>query len=316
MVTMKIDICLATYNGAPWIQEFLNSLECQSYKNWRLVVSDDASQDETLEMIGAHFKSNPEKLMVVKRTGTGKGVTGNFQDAVASTDSEYVLLADQDDVWLPEKLSASLELMSSTERNKETPTLVFSDLKVVDEHLACISESWWTYNHVKADFAKSFKGLLYQNIVPGCSMMLNRALIKMAMPFPKGIYMHDWWFLMVCSAFGDVDFSTKQLVLYRRHAGAQTAWEKGGVAQALYRQYKGREVMRKQFAKSVIQAEAFENMFEITTGQPQFGITNRQALRDYIDASKAGWWKKRWLLIRNGIHLTSNFRTARFYLLI
>jgi glycosyltransferase involved in cell wall biosynthesis len=64
---MRIDICLATYNGSSWIKEFLNSLDAQTYRDWRLVVSDDASQDDTIELINAHFINNPEKLVVVNR---------------------------------------------------------------------------------------------------------------------------------------------------------------------------------------------------------------------------------------------------------
>ena len=106
-----IDICLATYDGAAWVQEFLNSLDAQTYTDWRLVVSDDASKDGTLEIIRIHFTNTPEKLSIVQRERTGAGVVQNFQDAIEASSSEYILLADQDDVWMPEKLRALLAVM-------------------------------------------------------------------------------------------------------------------------------------------------------------------------------------------------------------
>jgi glycosyltransferase involved in cell wall biosynthesis len=311
-----IDICLATYNGAPWVQEFLCSLDTQTYANWHLIVSDDASKDGTLKLIKAHFIDTPEKLTVVQRPHTGAGVVQNFQDAINSANSEYVLLADQDDVWVPEKLATLLALMRQTEKDATAPALVFSDLEVVDEHLNTLNKSWWLYTSIKPDWALSFKAMLSQNVVPGCAVMLNRSLLKMAMPIPKGVIMHDWWFLLVCLAFGNVAFSPARLIRYRRHAGAHTYTHRGGIVSALCRQYQGIEAVRKDYRKTVIQAEAFEQLFGVKMDTLDNGRVKRQALHDYIEASKKGWWQKRWMCMKNGIHLISVLQTTKFYLWI
>lgn len=313
---IMIDICLATYNGSQWINDFLNSLDAQTYTNWRLVVSDDDSQDGTLDLITSHFQSNPDKLSIVQRGRTKQGVVQNFQDAIKTSNAKYVLLADQDDIWLPEKITGLYARMLKNEQGNKVPALIFSDLEVVNEQLLTINNSWWDLASVKPDSARSFKGVLCQNIVPGCSMMLNRSLIEIALPFPKGVIMHDWWLLLVCAAFGKVDYCHEKFVRYRRHAGAHTYFNGGGVMANLLRQYTDYEIYRKQYTATILQAQSFEVMFGESMQKLATLHPNRRVLHDYIAASKAGWWRKRWLWIKNGIHLTSMMRTAKFYIVI
>lgn len=311
-----LEICLATYNGAKWIQEFLDSLDAQTYTDWRLVVSDDASKDGTLEIIRTHFTDTPEKLSIVPRERSGMGVVQNFHDAIEASISEYILLADQDDVWMPEKLVELLAVMRKTEQDSKAPTLVFSDLEVVDEQLITLNKSWWKHTAIKPSWALSFRVMLSQNIVPGCAMMINRSLLDIAMPIPRGAVMHDWWYLLVALVFGNVGYSPKQLVRYRRHVEAHTNWEKGSLASTLLRQLRGAEIMRKDYAKTIIQSEAFELRFEKNMGSSVNERADLQALKNYIQTSKNGWWKKRLFFIKNRVHLISILQTTKFYMWI
>lgn len=312
----RIDICLATYNGAQWIGAFLASLDAQTYTNWRLVISDDYSEDDSLDLIYSYFQEKPEKLKIVKRVGGDRGVLQNFQNAIDGSDSKYVLLADQDDIWLPDKIEKLFSAMIDVERGHEVPALVFSDLKVVDEQLIPIHSSWWGLGRVRPDWAKSFTGVLCQNIVPGCAMMLNRRLLDIALPFPKGIIMHDWWFLLVCAAFGKVEYCSERLVLYRRHSGAHTYFNGGGWVTNLIRRYGDFKTYREQYAATVQQAQIFESRFGAAKEELVMPHSCRRTLLDYIEASKSGWFRKRWLWMRNGIHLTSKMRTVKFYISI
>lgn len=312
----RVDICLATYNGAQWIGAFLASLDAQTYKNWRLVVSDDNSTDDSLDIVNSYFQEKTEKLKIVKRVSGDRGVLQNFQNAIDGSDSKYVLLADQDDIWLPDKIEKLISVMADAERGSEVPVLVFSDLKVVDEHLVQIHSSWWGHGHVNPDWAKSFAGLLCQNIVPGCAMMLNRRLLEIALPFHKGMIMHDWWFLLVCATFGKVGYCSDRLVLYRRHSAAHTYFNGGSWVKNLIRQYGDFKTYREQYAATVRQAQIFESRFGKAKGQLVMPDSCRKMLCDYIEASKSGWFRKRWLWLRNGIHLTSKMRTVKFYISI
>jgi glycosyltransferase involved in cell wall biosynthesis len=311
-----IDICLATYNGAVWIGEFLDSLDAQTHADWRLIVADDASTDGTLDLIRAHFSAMPDKLTVVQRAQTGQGVVQNFADAIDAARSAYVMPADQDDIWVPQKLATMLSAMRRAEQDGSVPTLVFSDLEVVDADLATLDPSWWSHTGIKAHWASSFKTMLSQNIVPGCAMMLNRRLLELAMPMPAGVIMHDWWFLLVALAFGRVDVCSETLVRYRRHPGAHTYWSRGGILSAVRRQYAGIAVTRRNYANTVTQARAFDLAFGKKLDESAQGRRKRAILRDYIRASTLGWWRKRWLCMRIRVHLVSLLQTTKFYISI
>jgi glycosyltransferase involved in cell wall biosynthesis len=311
-----IDICLATYNGATWIQEFLDSLDAQTHTEWRLVVSDDASSDDTVALIRAHFAGVPQRLTVVHRPRTGQGVVQAFADSISAAQADYVLLADQDDVWVPAKLATMLSLMRSAEQAGEVPALVFSDLEVVDGSLATLDPSWWSHTGMKPEWASSFKTMLSQNIVPGCAMMLNRRLLEQAMPMPAEVIMHDWWFLLVALAIGRVEVCSEALVRYRRHPGAHTYWNRGGVLSAVRRQYAGIAIIRRDYANTVAQARAFDLAFGEKLDATAQGRAKRGILRDYIRASTLGWWRKRWLCMRTRVHLVSVLQTTKFYICI
>lgn len=308
-----VDICLATYNGAPWIDEFLDSLDAQSHTEWRLIISDDASQDGTLDLVRRHYAADPARLAVVQRKQTGQGVVQNFADAISASSAAYVVLADQDDIWVPDKLAALLALMLRAEQGGKLPVLVFSDMEVVDGELNTLAPSWWGHTGIKATWATSFTAMLSQNIVPGCAMMLNRSLLEQAMPMPAAVIMHDWWFLLVALALGRVEVCDSALVRYRRHPGAHTYWNRGAILPALRRQYQGIAVLRRDYAKTVVQAEAFELEFGAKMGETDSGRAKRKILHHYIEASRRGWWCKRWLWMTNRVHLVSVLQTAKLY---
>lgn len=311
-----IDICLATYNGAPWIDAFLDSLDAQTHTAWRLIVSDDASQDGTLELVRRHYGADPARLVVVQRKQTGQGVVQNFADAIDASRAAYVVLADQDDIWVPDKLATLLALLLGAEQGGTVPALVFSDLEVVDGELNTLAPSWWGHSGFKAAWARSFTSILSLNTVPGCAMMLNRRLLTLAMPMPAAVIMHDWWFLLAALALGKVAASDRALVRYRRHPGAHTYWNRGGMLSAVRRQYQGIAVLRRDYALTVAQAEAFELAFGAQMEQAEHGSVKRKILHDYIDASRRGWWRKRWIWMNNRIHLGSPLQTTKLYMWI
>lgn len=99
----------------------------------------------------------------------------------------------------------------------ETPILIFSDLKVVDSNLNIINDSFFSYQGVFPNWADDFPHLLMQNVAPGCTMIINRALIDKAGEIPDDALMHDWWFMLVASAFGKIAYIDEPTILYRQH---------------------------------------------------------------------------------------------------
>jgi len=304
----SIDICLATFNGADWLKDFLDSLIRQDFKGWRLIASDDGSSDGTLEILRTYFRNDATRLLLVERQRTGAGVVRNFQDALAASTADYIFLADQDDVWLPNKLSELYAAIRIAEGTVVRPALVFSDMAVVDESLAPLSGSWWGYSSVSPSWALTLRHLLAQNTVPGCSMVMNRRLLDLALPLPEQALMHDWWLLLVCQLSGTVDYCPRVTMLYRRHQQAVTYAPRGGWGTAMQRFLFERQEVRSLFQGTARQAHVLLTRLEAAVARDHLVI-----LRDYVQASEAGWFARRWLLMKSRVRRPSFMGTIRMY---
>lgn len=210
-----ISVALATYNGEKYLIEMLDSIESQDYPHLELVIADDASTDTTPRLLQERAWRRPCNRL---ETGDRLGVIGNFSRAIAACTGDYLTFADQDDLWREDKLSRMLTRMQALElkRGMDTPILVFSDLALIDEHGAPLADSFFTHAK-KSPRCANLGDFLVSNHVPGCAMLVNRALIQRAMPVPQEFHMHDWWFIMVSAAFGEIDYVDEPLIQYRQH---------------------------------------------------------------------------------------------------
>jgi len=191
-----IDILLSTYGKGPWLDEWKESLQKQTYTDWRLVVRDD-----TQEHLGA--MRSYERL---------------FQQA---DEADYIAFADQDDVWLPDKLQIQMQAMEQAEEKwgKDCPIIVHTDLRVVDEHLNTIADSFWKYTFIVPELIdNNVKYLAIGNSVTGCAMLCNQAARRASLPFGEHAYMHDAEIAMrTLLAGGHIIPVPVQTVLYRQH---------------------------------------------------------------------------------------------------
>ncbi|WP_421856290.1 glycosyltransferase family 2 protein [Marinomonas sp.] len=211
-----IDIVMASYNGADYIAEQIFSMmNANSFheKIDKIIVSDDNSIDGTAEILNS---LDFERIDFSLNNGEN-GVIYNFANAFSKSTADYIIISDQDDVWLNNKIDVLYKGIKSIEINKKTPALFFTDLKVVDQDLNVMSGSFWDFQKIDPKLSESLKGVLLKNISPGCAMIINRALLLKAQPFPRDILMHDWWLLLVAKVFGSVGFSEEKTFLYRQH---------------------------------------------------------------------------------------------------
>ncbi|MER3478802.1 MAG: glycosyltransferase family 2 protein, partial [Leptolyngbya sp. ERB_1_2] len=107
----NVDILLATYNGADFLGEQLDSLLRQTYRDWQLLIRDDGSEDQTLNIIESYITSRSRQIYLFKDNHRALGAVGNFAKLIKYSQAEYTLFCDQDDVWLKEKLELSLKRM-------------------------------------------------------------------------------------------------------------------------------------------------------------------------------------------------------------
>lgn len=208
------DILLATYNGEAFLSQMIESIQAQDLASWRLLISDDGSSDATVA-IASRLASNDPRIVLVETGRHHRGVVGNFFSLLPRSTASYVAFCDQDDVWLPNKLST----LAATLGDPEVATLAFSDLRVVDQDLATIADSFMRYGSFVPSRTE-LRNLLPANIAPGCSMAFTRALLERArMPRQlEDVCMHDWWLMLLAAALGTVSYVAQPLALYRQHA--------------------------------------------------------------------------------------------------
>ncbi len=240
-------ILLSTYNGAKYLPEFLNSLLRQTYNDWRLVVRDDNSTDNTRQIIADFCDKHQNHIAEVMFADDNVGVTQSFEilmlKAMTYTDEQYYMFADQDDIWLPEKIQNAMNAMSHAESSKpHSAHLVCTDLTVTDEKLTVINSSFSRYTGIKPDLLVKHQLIACTNFVTGCTVLINRKALSVSVPFTNQTLIHDHWTaLRVLSAKGSITYLNKSDILYRQHGdntyGAIASKKGGEYLRHHYQQY-------------------------------------------------------------------------------
>lgn len=296
----RIDILLATYNGAKYLPEQLASLAAQSHGDWRLLVRDDGSSDGSLDVVRAWAETVPNAVEIVEDGRKGLGASLNFAALLECSDAPYFACCDQDDVWLPEKLSVMLAAVKSAESlaADRVPVLAFSDLEVVDAALRPLAPSFWQMSRLATEPADlSLDRLMLRNVATGCATLGNARLREQALPIPPGARMHDWWLMMVAAGLGTCVPVPVATVRYRQHGGNVVGANESGTAAVLARFVREpRALIRKALSardNSQRQAAAFAERFA--------GKGASAAMRvvvEYGALGTRGWWQRKAFLIR------------------
>ena len=214
-----IEIALATFQSAKYLRAQLTSLFAQSHQDFSILVADDGSTDSTLDILAEYSALNPNRIRLLTFEGRSGGPCENFARILHATQAPYLMFCDHDDVWLPDKIAVSLSRMRNLEEKSgsDKPLLVHTDLAVVNSELQPLFSSFAQREHLSPRNSE-LRRLIMQNNVTGCTMLMNRALYRLARPIPQGAPMHDWWIALVAAAFGRISFVDSATVLYRQHA--------------------------------------------------------------------------------------------------
>lgn len=207
---------MGSYNGEKYLRAQLDSIEAQTFTNWRLIVSDDGSSDLTLEILEDYqARWGLDKLEI--RRGPQQGFSKNFMALACDPEirADFYAFADQDDVWLPEKLEAALSYF----KNKIT----MEDTTLYCGRTAYVKDNLKPYeNSPLFVYPRSFRNALVQSIAGGNTMVFNHAT-KMLLE-RAGVLdpvSHDWWvYQVVTGAEGYVYYDPTPYVLYRQHDAA------------------------------------------------------------------------------------------------
>lgn len=226
-----IDILLATYNGEKYLQEQIDSLFSQTFKDWRLIIRDDGSTDTTTSLIECLEKEFPDKVLVIKDGLGNLGAAQSFSRLLEVSDAPYVAFCDQDDIWIDNKLELQMKEMICKEKELgvEAPILVHSDLIVVGHDLRILSTSFWKYQKLNPEKMNKLSRLLVQNFVTGCTCLLNKKLVSLSKPMHHDAIMHDWWVALMALTNGIIININTPTVYYRQHGGNDVGAKAWGI---------------------------------------------------------------------------------------
>ncbi|HBE9080904.1 glycosyltransferase family 2 protein [Serratia fonticola] len=306
-----IEVILASYNGCNYIREQifsilsnfdkLNDFEC------KLLVSDDGSTDSTVEII-EDLKKSDDRIFLVNKNKKG-GVKLNFACLINASNADYVFFSDQDDLWLPDKISLFIERFNEVELNFNGPILVHSDLTVTNKNLSPINASMFEYQNINK--SPSFSELIVSNSITGCVMACNRELISILKSCKiKDSIMHDWYAGLCASAFGVISFVDQPLILYRQH-GANQVGAKSFALVDLIKTDSIKDKLR-QTKKSIVrtqsQAEIFLSDFTTTLDDDK-----KILLKSYIESFNAGVFNRANLFFYKQFKKKGNLRNIFFF---
>lgn len=218
-----IAILMSTYNGEKYIQEQIESLLQQTVTDWQLFVRDDGSKDQTVNIIGEYVRKYPQKIFLSTDAKGNLGAGSSFMYLLENVSADYYMFCDQDDVWLPQKISQTLVKLKELERNygSNTGIGVFSDLTVVDAELNVLEPSLWKADNRHPEYTKSFyKQWTNRHATYGCTQMINEAAKQIVLPYKQfeGVMgAHDNWIEYILIKKGIYDYIEESTILYRQH---------------------------------------------------------------------------------------------------
>ena len=198
-----ISVCIATYNGERFVREQIDSVLCQLSSGDEIIVSDDGSTDETLAIING---IGDKRIRIIEGPRKHSPIL-NFENALKEAKGEYVFLADQDDVWKPNKVEVCMKWLQKYD-------CVVSDAEVTDSSLNQLYPSLYEVMNVKEG---RIYNTVWKNGYTGCCMAFKRNVLEASLPFPKDIPMHDIWIGNVAAYKYSVKFIPDKLILFRRH---------------------------------------------------------------------------------------------------
>ena len=214
-----IAILLATYNGEKFLEEQLKSLVSQTYTDFTVYISDDCSTDSTIQIIQKYCMMDARFVNMNNKHHFGNA-RDNFMSLLSYVESELYMFCDQDDVWVNDKIEKMLQVYNQ-ECSKDMPSLVYCDMKVVDEQLFVLNKSFQDlFGFIPSKIF--WEQYLYSNNISGCALLMNRALADLyrkndKIINKKQLIMHDFFFASIAALFGEIIYLNEPLNLYRQH---------------------------------------------------------------------------------------------------
>jgi len=200
-----VSIAMATYNGAKYIEEQLQSIIHQTYSNLEIVIVDDCSKDNTVEIVEQYQQEYPFIRLYVNEQNSG--VTKTFEAAIQECSGEFIAISDQDDIWELNKIEILVNEIGEHDA-------VYSNSLLVDASGHSLSKSFTTIMNMKTYYSGA--PFLLSNSVPGHTILMKQEFVQNILPFPPKM-LFDLWIGFCAAGNNGIKFVDKTLVKYRQH---------------------------------------------------------------------------------------------------
>ncbi len=260
-----ICVALATYQGASYVECQLSSILPQLSAADELIVADDASRDETLEVVRRVAERSAATVRILPAE-QNSGSTANFERAIAACRNEIIVLSDQDDCWHPRKLEAIRRVF----QRQPATGLVFSDAEMVDQDLQPLGYGLWEAIRLTPRHRSQFRSghglhrLLKRYCVTGATMAFRSQYRNVVLPIPRS-WVHDAWIALIISALAPCVPIEERLIQYRQHGKQQIGEQKRGLcAQFLIARRMGAESFESTARNFELASQRFREQSEFT----------------------------------------------------
>ena len=215
-----IEILLPVYNGEKYLREQIESIISQDRNDWILKIRNDGSKDNSRTIINEYCRRFPDKIIEIDSPKGNAGLIRSINYLLdAKPYGKYVMLADQDDVWLPDKIKCSIEALKELETNNpDKPLLVCTDATCVDCNLNTIAESFFEAQKFPNDTFSSMNKMVALNVVQGCTIAMNREAVDSFYPIPTFLNVHDSYIALCVKQHGNLAYLHRPTLLYRQHS--------------------------------------------------------------------------------------------------
>ncbi|MGT2828108.1 glycosyltransferase family 2 protein [Streptococcus hillyeri] len=301
---MKVNILMATYNGERFLAEQIESIQQQTFTDWKLLIRDDGSSDRTREIIQQFVEQDDRISFINPDETTNLGVIKSFFTLLKHEKADYYFFSDQDDIWLPEKMA--LTLAEARNHAQTDPLMVYTDLKVVNQQLEVINDSMIRSqsHHANTELLQE----LTENTVTGGTAMINHALAE-RWTATDNLLMHDWYLALLATAFGKLIYIDQPTELYRQHdnnvLGART-WSK-----RLYKWMRPHLLFSKYWQLIIDSQRQAKHLLNMDISAEQ-----KDLIEKFISLQEYGFFERMAILKNYGFRKNRTFHTIVFRTLL
>lgn len=224
MSDKKVAVIMSTYNGEKYVAEQLESILHQTYSNIEIVIRDDGSKDNTVNIIKKYQR---EYKNIKLYAGDNVGFVKSFFKLLKLADADYYAYADQDDIWLEHKVRLAVNSLNQLDNTK--PNMAFGNSDYYDENMKFLSKGPRNKKY-------NFLTALFACVAQGMTMTVNRKARNMIIEnMPKSCFFHDWWTYLICMGMGNVIHNDETVVKYRRRKENATSEGQGYIRLLIWR---------------------------------------------------------------------------------